>query len=410
MKPAIRIGVSATPASWSLALRNYARDHAIGVEMETLLDPRQLARADRSRFHVLVVDDVARIFTPGTIAAAQEGGTFVIGLCNEANGMGRAHLERLGVQLILPDTTRPEDLLQAIDQLAPEEPGLRPLPPSRSPATNRGLLSVWYSVTGGSGLTEALIATAETMANGSRVLVIEADPVSTVLAARLNRSASSGLGWCLNRLAQGRSALPDGLSGPGDAAAPPLGRFDVICQGATISGSAVEHDHLQGLVDEALEAYEHVLVAAGPLLSAVGANARDRLAVGRTLLPRADVALAWATADPIGAVALGNWRTVADELQLAGQAWALLGRSSRSRFEEQQLAEVVQAATANRQFHRLSFLPEDAAVRRARWDGRLVGRGRWYDAIGRLALTIGQAPRAVRAPERPGSWGLVMAG
>jgi hypothetical protein len=409
MKRTTRIGVSATPASWSLALRNYARDHATGIEIETLLDPRQLTRPDRTRFHVLVVDDVARIFNPVTIAAAEEAGTFVIGLCDEVNGMGRAYLERLGVQLILPETTRPEELLHTIDQLAPEEPNPVALPPNRSSSAGLGLLSVWYSATGGSGLTEAMISTAEAVAESSRVLVIEADPVSTVLAARLNRSASSGLGWCLNRLAQGRSSLPEGLSGSGEEAAAPLGRFDVICQGAAVTGSAIEHGHLHALVEEALAAYEHVFVAAGALLSASGAAARDRLSLGRALLPRADLSLAWATADPIGAVALGNWRTVADELQMSGQAWALLGRSSRSRFEEQQLVEVIQAATASRQFHRLSFVPEDAAVRRARWDGQLVSRGRWLDSIKRMAVTLRQVPRATRVAERPGSWGLVMA-
>jgi len=176
-----------------------------------------------------------------------------------------------------------------------------------------------------------------------------------------------------------------------------------------VTGSAVEHGHLHALVDEALAAYEHVFVAVGPLLSGGGAAARDRLSIGRALLPRADVALAWVAADPMGAVALGSWRTVADDLHLAGQAWALLGRSSRSRFEEQQLAEVVQAATASRQFHRISFLPEDSAVRRARWDGKLVSRGRWLDGVRRLAAALEKAPPAVRSTERPGSWGLVMA-
>ena len=409
MSPVTRVGVSATPAPWSKVLRSYARDHASGVEIETLLDPRYLVRSDRQRLHILVVDDVARIFTPDSIAAAGAAGTFVIGLSDEANGMGRAYLERLGVQLVLPVSTAPEELLRTFDQLAPPETAIGPFQLAHdSTGARHGRLSVWYSVSGGSGLTEAMIGTAQVLARSGRVLVIEVDPVSAVMAARLNRSPSSGLAWCLNRISQGRPCIPEGLSGPAEDAASPLGAFDVITQGSAVAGSVIDARLLNALADEALASYDQVVVAAGPLAPGSGGANRDVFSPGRTLLPRADVALAWTTSDPIGALVLGKWRTTADDLRLAGQAWAVLGRSSRSRFEEQQLAEVVQVATASRQFNRLCFLPEDDAVRRARWNGTMVTRGRWADGVRRLAGALVAAPLADRAQDRS-SWGLVMA-
>jgi hypothetical protein len=269
---------------------------------------------------------------------------------------------------------------------------------------------VWSSASGGSGLTEALVGTAEALARDWRVLVIESDPLSTVLAARLNRSPSSGLGWCLNRIAQGRTCLPDGLSGAAEEGGAPIGSFDVVGQTAAAGGTLpVEAGLLATLVDEALAAYDHVLLAAGPLTAASGSAGRDRLSAGRAHLARADVALGWAGSDPIGAVSLGGWRALAEDAGLIGQAWGVFGRSGRSRFEEQQLTDLVGTATAARPFHRVTFLPEDDAVRRARWDGTMVSRGRWHDGTRRLAEALSAVPAVSRPePASVGGWGLVM--
>ncbi|HUZ43527.1 MAG TPA: hypothetical protein VMU63_03930 [Acidimicrobiales bacterium] len=425
MSPAVRrIGIAATPAPWSKGFRNYARDHAAGVEVETLLDARQLHRPGRPPFHILVVDDTARTFTSSAIADAVGEGTFVVGLFDEAAGMGRAFLERLGVQLILSAATGPEELIQAILRVAPApdvllatDPGVHtgqngpPRGEREGQLTAGGTVSVWYSVTGGCGLTETIIGVADALAAGGPVLVVEADPLASAMAARLSRSPAVGLSWALGRVSHGQGALPDGLARARDDGVRPLGRFDLVAQTSMPGGPPpVDPDSLLGLVSEARRSYQHVLVSVGPLVAAPPSNAKDRFAVGRALLGHADVALAVATADPLGAVELGGWRAAAAEMAVGAPAWAVLGRGGRARFEETQLADLVGTSTALRPFQRLWFLPEDDAVSLARWNSHLVARGRWHSCIRRLASGLG-AVEAIShggVAGRSGAWGLVV--
>ena len=417
-----RIGLAATPAPWSKALRNYARDHASGIEVETLLDPRHLRRPGRLPFDVLVVDDTARIFPAAAVADAVEGGTFAVGLYDAVNGLGRQFLEGLGVQLVLPATTPPDQLIEMLTRLAPAGAEAGPADDrthrqaGRVPATGvrpggAGRLSAWYGTTGGCGLTEAIIAAADVLAGDRRTLVIEAEPLSASMAARLCRSPATGLSWVLGRVARGQSALPEGLSGQLEDGTRPLGRFDVICQTAVPGGPApMSEQAVLALVEEARRNYDHVLVSTGPLVAAPSAAGKDRFAAGRALLSVADLTVAVATADPIGAVALAAWRAAADELGV-DRAWAVMGRAGRPRFEQAQLAELVAGATAARPFQRLWFLPEDEAVSRARWNAGLVARGRWSTAVNRLAVALGDVDRRAGTPrvDRASGWGLVMA-
>ena len=426
MTPAVRrIGITATPAPWSKSFRNYARDHAAGVEVETLLDPRQLHRPGRAPFNILLVDDTARIFSSPVIAEAVGDGTFVVGLLDQTNGMGRGYLERLGVQLILPAATAPEELIQTVLRLAPapeaaqpsdagppkaEAPG-PPIGGRRGDGDRAGAVSVWYGVTGGCGLTETVIGVAESLAAQSAVLVVETDPLASSMAARLSRSPAVGLSWALGRVSHGQPALPDGLAGARDDGARPLGRFDLVAQTSLPGGPPLtDPNSLLALISEARDRYNHVLVSTGALVTAPGPAGTDRFAGGRALLGVADVAVAVATADPLGAVELGGWRAAAAELSASGPAWAVLGRGGRARFEEAQLAELVATATAARPFQRLWFLPDDDAVRLARWNSHLVARGRWHACVRRLAagLAVVEPVSPVEAPARSEGWGLVV--
>lgn len=425
MTPAVlRIGIAATPAPWSKNFRNYARDHAAGVEVETLLDPRQLRRPGRSPFNVLLVDDTARTFTAAAIADAVGSGTFVVGLFDEATGMGKAFLERLGVQLILPAASEPDELIQALQRLTPvpyappsqpgdeDRAGARTTTDPGRPRAGRsgGRVSAWYAVTGGCGLTETVIGVAESLAARDRVLVVEAEPLSSSMAARLSRSPAVGLSWTLGRIAHGQPALPDGLAGARDDGARPLGRFDLVAQTSMPEGPPpVDSGAMLGLISEARDCYDHVLVSVGPLVGAPASQGRDRFAGGRALLGEAEVAVAVATADPLGAVELGSWRAAASEMGVRGPAWAVLGRGGRARFQETQLADLVGAATALRPFQRLWFLPEDEAVSLARWNSHLVARGRWHSCIRRLAagLSAVEPIPAAGTPGRNEAWGLV---
>lgn len=415
------VGVSATRAPWSAALRNYVRDHAEGIEVETLLDPRHLRRAGRRRLDVLVIDDMSRLFPASSVGSAIEEGTFVVGLFDQNGGVGRAYLDALGAQLVVPADTGADELVEIFRRIGPsalsEPVTTRPHRVSAPPVGGRrprrqGVMSVWYSATGGSGLTETMVGVAEMLSGHSRVLLIEAEPLSASMAARLSRSPVSGLSWVLGRVSHGHPALPDGLTGPREDGTPPLGGFDLIGQTSTPGGPpSVPAEALSELIDQALCGYEHVMVGAGPLVSSTASSTRDRFSAGRSLLAGADLAVASATADPLGAVELGGWKATATELGLRAPAWAVLGRAGRPRFEEAQLAALVENSTGARPFSHLWFLPEDDAVARARWNSQLVSHGRWHSAVRRLAGALA-AVTPVPAPpptRRAEAWGLVVA-
>lgn len=391
------VGLGATKAAWSAALRSFVRDHMTGITAETVLDGRQLARAGKRRLDVVVVDDVSRIFAPGDIGRAVEGGTVVIGLYDTEVGLGRTYLEGLGVSRLLPASVPTAELAALIAEVGPVNAGFSPQPEAIRAVprviARRGSVTALTSVSGGAGVTEALVGLAECWAKRSRVLVVEANPLSASLAARLHRDPAYGLGWALGRVGQGRRALPEGLSPPQDGLVE-LGGFDVVCQSASPGGpSAVDPVLLAALVEEGSAGYDHVLVEAGPLVAAAPRTPIDRFSAGRALLAAADRVVVFAAADPEAAARLVEWRSEAVEAGVNGPVWAVFGRvPGRGAFEGSQLAGLVEASSGPAGFTGVRTLPEDPVVGRARWNGELVWRGRWLKAVDRLAAELTATP------------------
>jgi DNA-binding NarL/FixJ family response regulator len=213
----IVIGVSATKSSWSQDLRKYVRDHTQGIAVEVIMDPGRLLRpGDRRGFDVVLLDDLMRLFGAPELAAAQDSGAVVIGLFDEKSGMGREFLARLGANRLVPTSTPPSQLVEMIREVGPS-PVIMARPPSLSRALSRskpqrGWISAWTKVSGGAGLTETVVAVAEALSPGRRVLLIEAEEIGPILASRLRRSAESGLALALNRISRGQPAFPEALS------------------------------------------------------------------------------------------------------------------------------------------------------------------------------------------------------
>lgn len=407
------VGLAATRAAWSAELRSFVRDHTTGITAETVLDGRRLGRGRGRQLDVVVVDDVTRVLGAGDIGAAVAGGTVVIGLYNSEGGRGRAYLEGLGVSRLLPVSVPTAELAALIGEIGPVNSGCLSQTDTVAPETvayggslpaggrRRGSLTVFTSVSGGAGLTETLIGLAQCWAARWRVLVIEANPLAATLAVRLRRDPAYGLGWALGRLAQGRPALPDGLSPMLAGSAGGSGGFDVVAQSASPGGPPlVDPAQLQALVEEGLGGYDHVLVEAGPLVVAPpAAGGSDRFSAGRAMLAGADRVVVLAGPDPESAARLVEWRAAAGEVGMAAPVWAVFGRvAGRGAFEASQLTALVGASTGPGGFAAVRVLPEDPVVARARWNGELVWRGRWRKAVDRLAADLAAAPVAAAGP------------
>jgi hypothetical protein len=389
----IRLGVAATTASWSGALRSHIRDHTQGISVEVVMDRAGLVRV-APVLDVLVLDDIMRLFSAPDLACARDSGAHVIGLYDQGSGMGSDYLGRLGADQVLPASTPPAELVDAVllvgpreqgrptvaDRAGPERPSL--LAGRASAKRSRCVLSAWTKVSGGAGLSEAVVAAAEQLARRARVLVVEADEVAPVLASRLLRSTDSGLAWAVSRAGLGHRALPEGLSGPRGDGTAPLGHFDVVCA-APGAAQVLSPAHLMKLLDEALPSYDHVLVETSWLVGSP--SARERFAATRAVLARADRVVALAAADPEGAAKLVEWRAAALAAGVSAPCWAAFGRASKSRFEREHLESLVRANTGEHPFAGFVFLPEDPTVARARWNAEMVWKGPWLRALRQLA-------------------------
>ncbi len=386
---ALLVGVVATTAEWSLGLRAYLRDHAQGVRLEVLADRAAVSSA-LGRLDVLVVDDVMRTLTVAEVARARETGVRVIGVCDPAGGLGAAHLQRLGADEVIA-ADGPVGLLAGAVTSAGKRPPLEGLPswpaslmppaPAPAVAARRGL-SIWAKVSGGPGLTETVVAAADHLARRRRVLLVEADQVAPVLVSRLMRAPDGGLAWALSRAAQGLDAFPDGLSGPRPDGARPVGAFDAVCApyGTTV---AVQAQHLERLVAQALRSYEHVLVEMGTDAMLAGPGRQG--GPGSRVLTMASSIVVMAQSDPDGAARLVSWRAAFVGAGATAPCHAVFGRTGRSRYERHHLASVVSANCAGHPFTGTHFLPEDPKVPRARWNAELVVSGPWRAEVARLA-------------------------
>jgi hypothetical protein len=382
----IRIGIAATTAPWSAALRSYVRDHTQGVAVEVVMDRSGLQRA-LPRLDALVLDDIMRVFSMLDIARAQAFGVNVIGVCDLASGSGRRFLAEMGVDRVVPSSLTPAELVAVACEAAEQSPRARdgatrflaPLVPAQSPS--HGVVSAWTKVSGGAGLTEAVVAAAERLSKTCRVLLVEAEQLAPVLLSRLVRSPEGGLPLALARAAQGLPALPEALSRPRPEGGAGVGSFDVVCAVPGAS-SAVNGAHFERFLSEAASHYDHVLIEGLWLVGPV--SERERYGPARAVLRRAASIVVMAAADPEGAGRLVHWKVAAQATGVEAPAFAVFGRARRGSYVRDHLRSTVEANLGRQAFAGFAFLPEDNRVARARWNAELVWAGPFLDAVADL--------------------------
>ena len=398
----MRVGLGATTAPWSAALRSYVRDHSQGVSVVVVMDRAGLERAVGG-LDVLVLDDIMRTFSVADISRAQSYGVYVIGLFDQARGAGRQYVSALGPDQVLPASLSPGELLTAVREASETRPKLRAprrsqegaLVPGGRPDSRRGrgVVGAWTKVSGGAGLSEAVVAAAEQLSRQGSVLLVEADEVAPVMLSRLSRSSEGGLPWALSRAGQGLPALPEALSRPRPGLAKPVGHFDVVCAAPT-SAQRINPFELERFLGEATLRYDYVLVETS-WLAGVG-GALERPSPARTVLRLAASIVVVAGTDPEGAGGLVRWMAAALVAGVSAPAFAAFGRARSSRYEREHLRSIVDSNTGRHLFASIAFLPEDPAVGRARWNGELVRRGAFFDAVRELAAKSASVALAVR--------------
>ena len=409
----LRVAMTTTRAPWGAAFRAFVRDHATGVAVETLMTASELPKEGQRPYDVLIVDDQVPLLKAVDIDRVRHHGTHVIGLWDEQAGRGRDWVVDLGVDEALSAAVSTVELLQTIRRIGPADypediavcsPPAAASGAVRSPRPPRAVLTAWTQVSGGAGSTEALVAVSERLATGGKVLVVEA--AGSSMAHRLRRAPEYGLTWALEKVASGHRPLPERLTPGRDDGTRPLGRADVICGTAAPSRPPTPNPaHLGELLDQASADYDHILVEVGALAAIPAVPGGDRFYFARVVLSRAHQAVVVAAADPIGAARLVDWRSaLRRDLELDTPCVAVFGRAPHRRYERAQLASLpLRIGSAS--FVGVRFLPEDKAVRQARWDGKLVKSGPWARAAAALAGDLAGSPLGVARRPRAGSVG-----
>lgn len=100
-------------------------------------------------------------------------------------------------------------------------------------------------------------------------------------------------------------------------------------------------------------------------------------------------------ASPRGLLRFLDWLSDVDELAPEQRVHVAVNRTPRAPFRQGELQAQLHEHAGPR-LASLTFLPEDAAVSRAAWDGVVVGRSRIRRAIEELAAKVAPEP----APRR----------
>jgi len=401
----VTVGIVYTPSEWRSAFQRYVRDYVAGVSLRLVRDSRM---AMEEHLDVLVVDNDTSFLSPPFVATLRGRGVRILGLYDpdEPDLAGANALQKLGVDRISPSALEPEDLLAQLQELAPErdlddrfEEVVAGLDLDDRP--NRGPI-VAVGGPPAAGATEVAIALTDVLATRRRCVLLDVDEVDPGVARRLALGLYPHVLSALDEL-RGAAVPADG--DPGGApfagvlarsvtgAESPLG-FDVIGGLANRRDwSQVRGDDVACLVDALGEQWSCVVVNLGPHLEDLSRYV-DRFGTSRAVVAAADHLVGVCEASPRGLLRFLDWLSDIDELAPGQRVHVAVNRTPRAPFRQGEVRAQLHEHVGPRMAS-LTFLPEDAAVSRAAWDGVVVGRSRFRRAVEELAAQVapGPAPR-----------------
>ena len=376
-EPAIALVFS--PEPWVERLHRHLADHGGARVRQIVLDP---TLAFEEHYDVLVVSHRWPGLTHRLVSTLAERGRAVLGVFDPDEPAGRDHLMSLGVAHVVSSdapATQVVEVLAVLPRAAPVDVHAD-LRADRIVADGdrraRGSLVVTGAA--GAGVTEVALAVAHACSRRRATVLVDAQERGASIALRLGLPLEPGLRDAVDAVEHAAGALNDSMT----RVAP---RFDVL-PGMVAGALAPVPAHEASAVVAAL-------VDTG---RAVIVDAAADSAVGRALVPDADVVVFVAGASPLGVARTLAWASDHPSSSSGGYH-VLLNRAPRERFRRGELErELVRTLGAVPVW----FAPSDARVETAAWDGELVRRGPFSAAMERLAAAVLAAPG--RHERRPG--------
>lgn len=387
----IEIAMAVSTRGWSEHLHRFLVDHGGARVRLYVMQPQD---AFSERFDVLLIDDICSFLSPHLVEKLNRSGRRVVGVYDPAEFPdGKDRLLACDVTEVIEADAGPEEFLALVGRMEIALlPGDDPIPdrtsggpPVPDPA-ERPLLIAVGSPPGGCGATEVAIGLARRLAErcGS-VALLDLDQRAPSMAQRLGLGLhpnlltaidavhhhSESLDSCWHALKGTNLRVLPGVPASADQSEIRQGEvMELLLETALLAAVTVANFGSWGTGQGTPRIWE----TAGSVSDAVMAIASRLVGVA---LP-----------NPVGITRMIEWIDQLRGKQPGIETHLVVNRSPSSMSHRRAVFEELSKAVGG---VRIGFLPEDARVARAAWNGVLVERGGFRRGCDRLAdLVLGE--------------------
>jgi MinD-like ATPase involved in chromosome partitioning or flagellar assembly len=297
----------------------------------------------------------------------------------------RDHLVALGVDAVVESDAGPEAFVRAITSVA----GRRndPSTPLVVTASRAGRV-VTVGGPPGVGRTEIAVELAVALSRRTSALLVDVDDVAPAVAPRLHLALEPNLRTAIDAVEHGRGDLDRCV------VVEPRSLLRVVTGLPNASAWAqVRPGEIVRVVERLADANAVVVVDGAGMLDDVGtASIRTRFATARTMVSECDTLVAVCDASPQGVGRLLGWAVEAFALAPGVPLLVAVNRAPAARFRR---AELYEEITTSVPTFGVVFVPNDARVGDAAWNGTTVHRGGFTRAVDELARHVAEQPRVV---------------
>jgi MinD superfamily P-loop ATPase len=378
------VAIAFTADRWVEVLHRHLTDHG-GARVRSLVVEPQGA-LDES-YDVLIAGHRWSALTRALVADVRARDRAVIGVFDADEPAGRGHLQSLGVDALVESDAGPDAFVRAIAAVAGRRSD-RAL--TNAPVVERrsGRLIV-VGGPPGSGRTEIAIELAVALGRRTSAVLVDADDVGPAVAPRLHLPLEPNLRTAIDAVEHGRGdiarcVVEEQVSG-----------LRVVCGLPNASvWSHVRPGEIVRVVERLTRDSAIVVADVGGSIEDLQASAgRGRYATARALLADADVVVCVCDASPIGIGRVLAWIVDARDVAPSRPFFAIVNRAPSTRFRRGELFEEL---TTTVPLHDVVFVPADARVTEAAWNGTAVARGAFTRVVASLAdKVLAESRRAV---------------
>jgi MinD superfamily P-loop ATPase len=375
------VALAFTADVWVEELHRHLTDHG-GARVRTLLVEPEGALEES--YDVLVAGHRWPALTRALVAEIHAHGRGVVGVHDREEIASKEHLIALEVDALVESDAGPDAFVRAIASVAgPRDDRSRGRPIS---ATRRAGRLLTVGGPPGVGRTEIAIELALALGRRATVALLDADDVAPGVGPRLQMPIEPNLRTAIDAVEHGRGEMARCVL------VEPISHLRVVTGLPNPSAWAqVRPGEILRVVDRLADDTDMIVAdGAGMVDEVATGTARGRFATARMLVSEADVVVAVCDPSPHGIGRLLGWSVAALALAPRASVLVVVNRAPRARFRRGELyAEI----TTSLPVVDIVFVPADARVGDAAWNGTAVGRGPFTRAVDQIARRVIALPR-----------------